>query len=145
MYAIGRILDKKVETDRFINRNHNHAELVDDYWIHRKGATQADEAMLGVIPGNMVDGSFIVRGKGSSDSMNSSSHGAGRVLSRRKAKDILDLEEFNECTKHLVANHSDKNLDEAPKAYKDIFEVMDNQKDLVEVLDRVIPILNIKG
>ena len=101
--------------------------------------------MLGVIPGNMVDGSFIVLGKGNPDSMCSSSHGAGRVLSRSKAKKTLSLEEFQECTKHLVANHSDSNLDEAPKAYKDIHEVMRLQKDLVEVIDQVTPILNIKG
>jgi tRNA-splicing ligase RtcB len=93
----------------------------------------------------MVDGSFIVVGKGSESSLKSSSHGAGRVLSRRRAKDELDVEEFREDTKHLVSNHSDSNVDEAPKAYKNIFEVMDNQKDLVEVIDRVIPIINIKG
>lgn len=143
--AISEVTNTKHEVLRFINRNHNHAELVEGRWIHRKGATQAAEGMMGVIPGNMVDGSFIVRGKGNPDSMSSSSHGAGRVLSRRKAKDELDLEEFQECTKHLVANHSDSNLDEAPKAYKSIFEVMDNQKDLVDVVDRVVPILNIKG
>ena len=55
------------------------------------------------------------------------------------------MEEFREDTKHLVSNHSDSNVDEAPKAYKNIFEVMDNQKDLVEVLDRVVPLINIKG
>ncbi len=103
------------------------------------------EGMQGVIPGNMVDGSFIVVGKGNPDSMSSSSHGAGRVLSRRQSKEQLDLSESQECTAHLVANHSDSNLDEAPKAYKSIFEVMDNQSDLVEVVDRVVPILNIKG
>jgi len=143
--AISEVLNTKPEKLRFTNKNHNHAELIDGYWIHRKGATQAAEGMIGVIPGNMVDGSFIVRGHGNPDSMASSSHGAGRVLSRRQAKEQLDLEEFDECTKHLVANHSDSNLDEAPKAYKDIFEVMENQKDLVTVVDRVVPILNIKG
>lgn len=143
--AVKAVLSIPVETTRFINRNHNHAELVDNHWVHRKGATQAAEGMYGVIPGNMVDGSFIVIGKGNPDSMSSSSHGAGRVLSRRQAKEQLDLEEFNECTRHLVANHSESNLDEAPKAYKSIFEVMNNQSDLVEVVDRIIPILNIKG
>lgn len=135
---------------QYINKNHNHAELYtvdgeDQYYVHRKGATQAASGMLGVIPGNMVDGSFIVVGKGSESSLKSSSHDAGRVLSRRRAKDELDVEEFRDDTKHLVSNHSDSNLDEAPKAYKNIFEVMDNQKDLVEVIDRVIPIINIKG
>ena len=85
--AISEVLNVKPEKLRFTNKNHNHAELSDGNWIHRKGATQAAEGMVGVIPGNMVDGSFIVKGHGNPDSMGSSSHGAGRVLSRRQAKD----------------------------------------------------------
>ena len=138
-------LGTMLNLDKRINRNHNHAELKDGYVIHRKGATHAESGMMGVIPGNMRDGSFIVRGKGNPDSLQSSSHGAGRVLSRKKAKATLDLEEFKSETAKLVTNHTDAMLDEAPKAYKDIFEVMELQKDLVEVVDRVIPILNIKG
>ena len=145
IHAVEQVLNTKTKELRCINRNHNHAELTSEGWVHRKGATQAHLDMLGVIPGNMVDGSFIVRGLGNPDSMNSSSHGAGRVLSRRKAKETLSLADFKKTTAHLVANHSDNNLDEAPLAYKNIFEVMDNQSDLVEVLDRVVPILNIKG
>ena len=130
----------------FINRNHNHAELLDDgFVIHRKGATHANKDMLGVIPGNMKDGSFIVKGKGCSDSLNSSSHGAGRVLSRRQAKLKLDLKEFHNSMDGIVTNHNDDTLDESSKAYKNIFEVMDLQKDLVEVIDYVKPFLNIKG
>ena len=151
IYAVVKVMNGAkykgiIQPLRFINRNHNHAEHIgSNEWIHRKGATQANKELLGVIPGNMVDGSFIVKGKGSAESLNSSSHGAGRVLSRKKAKESLSLEDFKEATEHLVANHSDGNLDEAPLAYKDIFEVMENQKDLVEVIDRVIPIINIKG
>lgn len=143
--AVDTVLGTTTQQLRFINKNHNHADLRDGLWIHRKGATQAEDGMMGVIPGNMVDGSFVVQGKGNADSLYSSSHGAGRVLSRRQAKELLSVEEFNEATQHLIANHSDKNVDEAPQAYKSIFEVMENQKDLVEVLDRVIPVLNIKG
>lgn len=135
----------EVNTSRFINRNHNHAEVKDGFVIHRKGATHADNGMLGVIPGNMKDGSFIVIGKGNEDSMCSSSHGAGRVLSRRVAKDTLDLNEFHNEMQGIITNHTDENLDEAPKAYKNIFEVMEAQKDLVEVIDRIVPVLNIKG
>ena len=140
----------------FINRNHNHAEVFNSSTagsyvgevkeiIHRKGATHAEDGMLGVIPGNMIDGSFIVRGKGSNESMSSSSHGAGRVLSRKKAKATLDLDEFLAASATIVSNHTEKMLDEAPGAYKDIFEVMALQSDLVEVVDRVIPLINIKG
>jgi len=178
-YAVHRVLGldghKEIKELRFINRNHNHAELTtvpmtdesyknyqqkcfenndtclpqcelrEEGWIHRKGATQAQTDMLGVIPGNMVDGSFVVKGKGNNDSLSSSSHGAGRVLSRKKAKESLSLDDFKQQTSHLVANHSDSNLDEAPDAYKNIFEVMDNQRNLVEVIDRIVPIINIKG
>ena len=129
----------------FINRNHNHAEVYGNEVIHRKGATHAELEMKGVIPGNMKDGSFIVVGKGNADSMNSSSHGAGRVLSRSKAKKMLDVSEFNETMKDVVTNHTDDTIDESPLAYKSIFEVMDLQKDLVSVIDHVTPILNVKG
>jgi len=143
---------------QIINRNHNHAEVQTvkhtnedgtstniQYIIHRKGATHADKDMMGVIPGNMKDGSFIVKGKGNPDSLNSSSHGAGRVLSRRQAKKTLSIDEFNKTMEGVVTNHTDATLDESPKAYKNIFEVMRLQEDLVEVIDRVIPTLNIKG
>lgn len=134
-----------IQDIQFINRNHNHAELKDGFIIHRKGATHAEQGMFGVIPGNMRDGSFIVQGKGNEESMCSSSHGAGRVLSRKKAKETLSLDEFHKDMKGMVTNHSNDTLDEAPGAYKNIFEVMELQKDLVQVVDRVIPILNIKG
>jgi tRNA-splicing ligase RtcB len=143
--SIAEITNKSLDVSMFINRNHNHAELKDGYIIHRKGATHAEKGMMGVIPGNMRDGSFIVRGKGNPDSMSSSSHGAGRVLSRAQAIKQLDLAEFHNQMIGIVTNHNDSNIDEAPKAYKNIFEVMEAQKDLVEVVDRVIPLLNIKG
>lgn len=136
---------KDITTSRFINRNHNHAEIVDEYIIHRKGATHALKGMLGVIPGNMKDGSFIVVGKGNEDSMCSSSHGAGRVLSRQKALNEIDVDDFHKEMEGIITNHNEHTRDEAPKAYKNIFEVMDMQKELVEVIDRVIPIINVKG
>ncbi|MBL0708050.1 MAG: RtcB family protein [Sulfurimonas sp.] len=130
----------------FINTNHNHAEMLeDDFVIHRKGATHANLGYYGVIPGNMKDGSFVVIGKGCKESLNSSSHGAGRVLSRKQAKLKLDLDEFHESMREIVTNHSDDTLDESEKAYKNIFEVMELQKDLLEVVDHVKPFLNIKG
>jgi len=138
-------INKKVNRLLFINRNHNHAEVKENFVIHRKGATHAENEMLGVIPANMKDGSFIVKGKGNNESMCSSSHGAGRLLSRMKAKETLDLQEFHNTMKDIITNHTDNTLDESPKAYKDIFEVMELQKDLVEIIDRSIPILNIKG
>jgi len=129
----------------FINRNHNHAEIEDKFVIHRKGATHAKKGMFGVIPANMKDGCFIVKGKGSQESLNSSAHGAGRVLSRKQAMIQLDVNEFHESMIGIETNHTSATLDESPKAYKNIFKVMQLQKDLVDVIDYVKPILNIKG
>jgi len=130
----------------FINRNHNHAETKDGRnWIHRKGATHAEYGMLGVIPGNMRDGSFIVRGLGNHDSLCSSSHGAGRVMGRGKAKKVLDEEMFKTTMEGIVANVDQSTLDESPMAYKDIFDVMDAQSELVDIIAHIKPILNVKG
>lgn len=128
-----------------INRNHNHAEERDGLWIHRKGATHAEAGMMGVIPGNMRDGSFIVRGKGNPDALWSSSHGAGRVMGRKQAKRELDTSDFVETMQGVIALVGDSTLDESPMAYKDIFEVMRLQSDLVDVIAHVKPIINIKG
>lgn len=129
----------------FINRNHNHAELKDGLWIHRKGATHAEKGMTGVIPGNMRDGSFIVVGKGNEDSLCSSSHGAGRVLGRKEAARVLDMGKFAESMLGVTAKVDKDTLDESAFAYKDIFEVMRLQKELVDVVAHVKPIINIKG
>lgn len=143
--SIEEVLGKKILTERFINRNHNHAELKDGYVIHRKGATHAEKGMMGVIPGNMKDGSFVVIGKGNDDSICSSSHGAGRVLSRNKAKALLNYAEFISDMSGIVSNHTEATLDESPKAYKNIFEVMELQKELVDIVEHIVPVLNIKG
>ena len=139
--------DSDLTEGEFINRNHNHAVEKDGLWIHRKGATHAELGMYGVIPGNMRDGSFIVKGKGNPESLYSSSHGAGRALGRRKAHRVLSLDEFKETMKKedVKATVTSRTLDEAPMAYKNIFEVMEYQKDLVDVITHVRPIINIKG
>jgi tRNA-splicing ligase RtcB len=144
IYKIVELLGSPKEL-QFINRNHNHAELKDGLWIHRKGATHAELGMLGVIPGNMRDGSFIVRGKGNPDSLYSSSHGAGRVLSRKKAQATLSMDEFKAEMCDVVAKVNSDTIDESPMAYKDIFEVMELQKDLVDIVDHIKPLVNIKG
>jgi len=147
---INNAINKVIGTDyafqsNIINRNHNHAEEKDGLWIHRKGATHAEDGMLGVIPGNMRDGVFIVKGKGNPESLCSSSHGAGRVMSRSKAGDTLQMEDFFNAMKGITAMVTNGTLDESPDAYKNIFEVMALQKDLVEVVDYVKPLINIKG
>ena len=143
--AMSAFCDGHFYWNGLINRNHNHAELRDGLWIHRKGATHAEEGMMGVIPGNMRDGSFIVRGKGNPDSLWSSSHGAGRVLGRKQAKEQLNMEDFTETMGDIVAHVDQSRLDESPFAYKDIFKVMEAQKDLVEIVAYVKPLINVKG
>jgi len=97
--------------DGLINRNHNHAELRDGLWIHRKGATHAEEGMMGVIPGNMRDGSFIVRGRGCEDALWSSSHGAGRVLGRKEAQRVLTMDAFADTMHGVTARVTTDTLD----------------------------------
>lgn len=143
--VLSRYSNGGAEWYTLINRNHNHVELRDGMWIHRKGATHAEDGMGGVIPGNMLDGSFIVTGKGNTDALWSSSHGAGRVLGRKEAKRVLDLGEFEATMRGVTAKVDDSTLDESPLAYKDIHEVMRQQVDLVEVVAHVKPIINIKA
>ena len=135
----------ELDFSELINRNHNHAIERDGLWIHRKGATHAEKDMMGVIPGNMKDGSFIVKGKGNPKSLYSSSHGAGRVLGRKAAKRELNMEEFKSSMEGVQALVEEGTLDESPLAYKNIFEVMKLQDELVEIIAHVRPIINIKG
>jgi tRNA-splicing ligase RtcB len=149
-YALAVFCEGDFDWNQLINRNHNHAEKREmeehgEVWIHRKGATHAEDGMHGVIPGNMRDGSFIVRGLGNPDSLYSSSHGAGRVLGRKAAKQTLSITDFKETMNGIIANVDAQRLDESPDAYKDIFQVMTDQKDLVDVIAHSVPILNVKG
>ena len=143
--AIKRSCDGDAVWRSLINRNHNHAEKKDGLWVHRKGATHAEDGMMGVIPGNMRDGSFIVEGNGNPDSLCSSSHGAGRVLGRKKAKETLNTEDFKDTMSGIKAKVDKNTLDESPFAYKDIFKVMEQQEDLVKVVAYCKPLINIKG
>ena len=116
--------------------------------VHRKGATSAREGQLGIIPGSQGTSSYIVRGKGNPESFNSCSHGAGRVMGRRQACRELDLESEKKALEDKGIVHSvrsKKDLDEAPGAYKDIQEVMENQKDLVDIVVKLSPLGVIKG
>lgn len=143
--VVSRYAGGEAQWGDLINRNHNHATWKDGLWIHRKGATHAENGMLGAIPGNMRDGSFIVRGKGNPDSLWSSSHGAGRVMGRKQAERELKLEDFVDTMVGVTAKVGQSTLDEAPFAYKSIFDVMAQQADLVDVIAHVKPIINIKA
>ncbi len=107
--------------------------------VHRKGATPAGKGVLGIIPGSMTSPGFIVRGKGDANAINSASHGAGRVLSRRKAKQMLSKKEVQQHLRHHGVKVIGSGLDEAPQVYKDIHQVMAHQTDLVEVVGSFTP------
>lgn len=107
--------------------------------VHRKGATPAGQGVLGIIPGSMASPAFAVRGKGDHDSLLSAAHGAGRVMSRKKAKKTLD---WRDAEKVLAARNVtliSAGLDEVPFVYKDIEAVMADQSDLVKVEGRFDP------
>jgi tRNA-splicing ligase RtcB (3'-phosphate/5'-hydroxy nucleic acid ligase) len=107
--------------------------------VHRKGATPAGAGVLGIIPGSMATPGFIVRGKGLATSINSASHGAGRLMSRTKAKETILPGHVNKFLKQAGVELIGSGLDEAPMAYKNIHQVMASQKDLVEVLGSFMP------
>lgn len=117
----------------------------EDLFVTRKGAISAKKGEMGIIPGSMGAKSFIVRGLGNPESMCSASHGAGRVMSRNKAKkqftikNLVDQTDGVECKKDLSV------IDEIPAAYKDIEQVMNRQKDLVEIVATLKQIICIKG
>jgi tRNA-splicing ligase RtcB len=115
--------------------NHNGQ----DVYVHRKGATPAGVGDLGVIPGNMADACFIVRGKGNPDSLNSASHGAGRRMSRTAAKKKFNWAEWRDHLRHKNVRLLAGGLDEVPGAYKNIHDVMAAQTDLVEIVGQFMP------
>ena len=110
-----------------------------DLYVHRKGATPAGAGVLGVIPGNMADSAFIVRGKGKAESLNSASHGAGRRMSRTAAKKAFNWKEWKHHLKKKNVRLLAGGLDEVPGAYKNIHDVMAAQHDLVEVVGEFMP------
>ncbi len=107
--------------------------------VHRKGATPAGEGVLGVIPGSMASPAYIVRGKGSKDSLESASHGAGRVMSRTRAKASLRRKEVMAYLEEKGVTLISAGLDESPHVYKDIDRVMEAQRDLVEIVAKFEP------
>jgi tRNA-splicing ligase RtcB len=131
---------------RPINEHHNSIEVTKNGIIHRKGATPAYKDQIGVIPGNMRDGTFITMGLGNEDYLCSSSHGAGRVGSRNWATKNLSLDDFKEQMDGIVANVFKGTLNESPGAYKDINRVMELQEGIVvNTIDHITPKINIKG
>lgn len=107
--------------------------------VHRKGATPAGQGVLGVIPGSMADPAFVVRGKGSAESLNSASHGAGRRMSRNQAKQKFTWNAVKKNLEKQGVHVLSAGADEVPGVYKNIEDVMREQQDLVEILARFDP------
>lgn len=132
-----------------VNCHHNYAErevhFGEDLYVTRKGAVRAQENDYGIIPGSMGAKSFIVRGKGCADAFCSCSHGAGRQMSRSKAKRTFTLDDLVAQTAGVECRKDPGVLDEIPGAYKPIEQVMANQSDLVEVAATLKQVMCVKG
>lgn len=136
-------------TSEAINCHHNYVEKENHFgrnlWVTRKGAIRARDGELGIIPGSMGQQSYIVRGKGNSDSYCSCSHGAGRAMSRTEARKRFNLADLATQTDGVECRKDDAVLDEIPGAYKRLDVVMENQKDLIEVVHTLKAIMCVKG
>ncbi|QUY43501.1 RtcB family protein [Acaryochloris sp. 'Moss Beach'] len=132
-----------------VNCHHNYAEQEMHYgeqvYVTRKGAVRARQEDYGIIPGSMGAKSYIVKGKGNLESYCSCSHGAGRTMSRTKAKKHFTLDDLIEQTQGVECRKDKGILDEIPGAYKPIEEVMANQADLVEVVATLKQVVCVKG
>lgn len=138
-----------VKFDEPILCHHNYvAEEVhfgEQVLVTRKGAIRAGKGELGIIPGSMGAASFIVRGLGNPESFESASHGAGRKMSRGEAKRRFTIKDLEKQTAGVECRKDAGVIDEIPEAYKDIFTVMKNQADLVEIVAQLKQIMCIKG
>ncbi|MBA3744197.1 RtcB family protein [Sporichthya sp.] len=139
----------KVQFDEPISCHHNYVaeESYDgiDVLVTRKGAIRAGAGDLGLIPGSMGVGSYVVRGLGNPDAFNSASHGAGRKMSRNKARKTFTTEDLAAQTAGIECRKDAGVVDEIPGAYKDLDEVMSRQTDLVEVVAKLTPLICVKG
>jgi len=170
-FMLGLIFSKLMAI--FSCRQDNYADSIDiphnyvfveningkNVFVHRKGAIYLGGGTRGIIPGSMGSSSYIVTGKNNQDAYLSCSHGAGRAMSRNAARGKIDrktgelksqgklsVSDFSEDMKNIYTKNIDINhLDEAPRAYKNIDEVMEYQKDLVNIIEVLKPIFNIKG
>lgn len=147
--AIRPLLPPFQMTKEAINCHHNYVSrenhFGEDLLITRKGAIRAGHDELGIIPGSMGARSYIVKGKANPESFCSCSHGAGRKMSRNKAKLLFSQDDLIQQTQGIECRKDAGVIDEIPSAYKDIDQVMANQSDLIEIVHTLKQILCIKG
>lgn len=132
-----------------VNCHHNYTQLENHFgknvYVTRKGAVSARKDEWGIIPGSMGTGSHIVRGLGNVDSFCSCSHGAGRKMSRTKARQLFTQKDLVQQTQGIECRKDEVVVDEIPSSYKDINTVMENQKDLVQSIYSLKQVLVVKG
>lgn len=137
-----------LEVDR-VNAHHNYTVPTkidgEAVWLTRKGAIDATEGKLGIIPGSMGSRSYIVRGKGNRDGLWSAPHGAGRRYSRTKAKQLFSEQDLAAAMVGIEYRHGKEWIDEIPQAYKHIDQVMADAEPLVEIVTSLRQIMNVKG
>ena len=147
--ALAHFQGEPVQRIEEVNCHHNYTARETHFgkqvWLTRKGAIDAHEGVLGLIPGSMGDRSYVVRGKGHPGSLCSSPHGAGRSYSRTAARKRFTRADLDERMAGIAWGHSDAFLDEHPSAYKPIDVVMHDARDLVEVVHELRQIVNVKG
>lgn len=149
----GKVLGKTPTYSGFVNCHHNYAAIENHYdknvWVHRKGAIRARKGDIGIIPGAMGSYSYIVEGKGSEESFHSCSHGAGRLLSRTAAKKRYSVEEvINDLNKAgvVLGKRSKKDVaEECRFSYKNINDVIKNERDLVTPIKKLSTLGVVKG
>ena len=141
--------DKSVRAPFAVNCHHNYVAVEehfgDEVFVTRKGAINAEAGRYGIIPGSMGAKSFIIKGLGNAASFNSCSHGAGRKMSRTKAKAKFTREDLEAQTRGVECRKDKGVVDEIPGAYKDIEEVIRAQSDLVEVVAELKQVICVKG
>lgn len=141
--------DGRIKTLMSVNCHHNYVawenHFGENVMVTRKGAVRARKGDLGIIPGSMGAKSFIVTGLGNPESFQSCSHGAGRKMSRTEAKKRFTLSDLEQQTAGVECRKDKGVIDEIPSAYKDIDEVIENQKDLVNIVAQLKQIMCIKG
>ncbi|WP_087503363.1 RtcB family protein [Pseudomonas sp. SID14000] len=144
--ALGKPFEASLEA---VNCHHNYVQREQHFGrevlVTRKGAVSAQKGQLGIIPGSMGAKSFIVRGLGNEESFCSCSHGAGRLMSRTKAKSRFTVEDQRRATAHVECRKDKEVIDEIPMAYKDIDAVMRAQQELVEVVHTLRQVVCVKG
>jgi tRNA-splicing ligase RtcB len=144
--ALGKPFEASLEA---VNCHHNYVQREQHFGrevlVTRKGAVSAQKGQLGIIPGSMGAKSFIVRGLGNEEAFCSCSHGAGRLMSRTKAKSRFTVEDQRRATAHVECRKDKEVIDEIPMAYKDIDAVMRAQQELVEVVHTLRQVVCVKG